>query len=124
MDPKRMLETLDTQLKPKVNASNLDMLMHLTNIKHDSSEDLDLYFGHIYMLAGELEANGLALLETYLLMVTLNGLPTDYDLVHTVIESTDDVNLAKAQKMLHNREALLHTHGDHVKSINYISKQC
>jgi hypothetical protein len=119
-----MLEMLNAQLKPKANAGKLDMLMHLTNIKRNNDEDLNSYFGCIYTLAGELEANGLALPETYLLMVTLNGLPTDYDPVHTIIKSTDDINLAKAQKMLHNREALLHTRGAHIESVNYISKQC
>lgn len=123
MDLRRMLETLDAQLKPKANAGKLDMLMRLTNIKRDSSEDLDAYFGRIYALAGELEANGLALPETYLLMVTLNGLPTDYDPVRTVIESTDDISLSKAQKMLRNREALLLTRGDHAESVNYVFKQ-
>lgn len=122
-DPKRMITTLNDQFKPKANASKLNMLMRLTNVKCNHEEDLDAYFGRIHALAAELEANGLALPDMYLLMVTLNGLSADYDPVHTVIESTDDITLAKAQKMLRNREALLYTHGDRVESVNYVSKQ-
>lgn len=61
------------------------------NIKHNSSEDLNAYFRHISALARELEAKGLALPETNLLMVMLNSLPTEYNPVCTIIESINNI---------------------------------
>ncbi|ELR12337.1 uncharacterized protein ACA1_374040 [Acanthamoeba castellanii str. Neff] len=122
-DLKRMMEVLDEQFKPKANTSKLDMLMQLTNIKCNCDEDLDSYFGHIDSLAGELEANSLKLPKIFILMVTLNSLPSNYNPVQTVINSNNDITIVKAQKMLHNQEALLHTRGDHIESANYMAKQ-
>jgi hypothetical protein len=86
------------------------------NISHAAGErlwDLDLRDTKPTQLQG----------DHHLLMVTLNGLPTDYDPVHTVIESTNNISLAQVQNMLHNHKALLHTRTDHIESINYVSKQ-
>ena len=81
-----------------------ELLMRLTHIKRDQGEEdvLDACFGRIDMIAEELECNALKGPDLYILMVSLNGLSSDYDTMRAIIESTEGIDTAKARKMLRN----------------------
>ncbi len=95
-NPRKMMATLDANLAPKANASKLTLLTQLINIKRESGEALDSYYGRIVDINTELENNNLVLPDVFILMVILNGLPVEYDTVRPVIEAQTKIDLHDA----------------------------
>jgi hypothetical protein len=115
---RKMMATLDVNLVLKAKVSKWMLLTQLINIKCETGEVLDSYFGWIVDINMELVNNDLVLPEVFILMVILNGLLVEYDTVWPVIEAQTKIDLHNTMSQLCNHEVNLNTHSEQNKAAN------
>jgi hypothetical protein len=71
----------------------MDLLCNFVSICCKPNEEIEVFFMHIKATQAELEECSMVANPAYQLLAILDGLPPEYDAIHTVIESEDKINI-------------------------------
>jgi hypothetical protein len=119
-NPRAIMQHLDKELRPKTNATRMDLLRHFVSIRRKPDEDIEVFFARIEAAQAELEESGMVASPAYQLLAILDGLPPEYDAVRTVIESEDRIDVERAKRLIRQQDGVF-TARSQVTSVNAAS---
>lgn len=97
--PKELLQAIEDEFKPNQASRLLGLAANFFVLAMEPSQDLSVYFSNINQVTNKLNTNkGYQVGDHIVLLVTLRGLPPEYDTVWTVLQMGDlDGNKVQAQ---------------------------
>ncbi len=119
-DPQAIMQHLDRELRPKTNATRMDLLRHFISIRRKPDKEIEVFFTRIKATQAELEESGMVASPAYQLLAILDGLPPEYDTVRTVIESEDRIDVERAKRLIRQQDGMFTAHSQ-VTSVNATS---
>ncbi len=105
-DPRAIMQHLDKELRPKTNATRMDLLRNFVSIRRKPNEEIEVFFARIEAAQAELEESGMLADPAYQLLAILDGLPPEYDAVRAVIESEDKIDVDRAKRLIRQQDGV------------------
>jgi hypothetical protein len=99
-DPQAIMWHLDKELRPKTNATCMDLLCNFVSIHRKPDEEIEVFFTRIKAAQAELEESGMVASPAYQLLAILDGLPPKYNAIHAIIKSEDRIDMEHAKQLI------------------------